>query len=261
MIRKLLSLFSILVITTSIFAQSTNYKLVFEDNFKGKKINDKNWSKIPRGGSDWNNYMSSNPSLYEVKNNSLTLFGRENKNIEPNDTAQYITGGVYTKGKRAIVYGKVEVRAKFSSAQGMWPAIWMLPEDKKWPLGGEIDIMEHLNFDNFVYQTIHTNYTYNLNQKENPVSHGVAPINRDGFNVYGVELLPDKIVFYVNDVETFTYPRVEQFLNEGQYPFGDSPFYLLIDMQIGGSWVGQPNPEQYPSSMVIDWVKMYELIK
>ena len=102
MIRKLLSLFSILVITTSIFAQSTNYKLVFEDNFKGKKINDKNWSKIPRGGSDWNNYMSSNPSLYEVKNNSLTLFGSENKNIEPNDTAQYITGGVYTKGKRAI---------------------------------------------------------------------------------------------------------------------------------------------------------------
>ena len=260
MTRKLLLLFSLIIISTSIFAQTPKYKLVFEDNFKGKKINDKNWSKIPRGGSDWNNYMSSNPSLYQVKNNTLTLYGRENKGIEPNDTAQYITGGVYTKGKRSIVYGKVEVRAKFSSAQGMWPAIWMLPEGEKWPFGGEIDIMEHLNFDKFVYQTIHTNYTYNLNQKENPVSHGVAPINPDDYNVYAVELLPEKIVFYVNNVETFAYPRVKEFEAEQQYPFGKEPFYLLIDMQIGGSWVGQPKPEQYTSWMDIDSVKMYELI-
>ena len=167
----------------------------------------------------------------------------------------------YTKGKQSIVYGKVEVSAKFKSAQGTWPAIWMLPEDKQWPYGGEIDIMEHLNYDKFVYQTIHTNYTYNLKQKENPISHGIAAIDQDEFNVYGVELLPEKIVFYVNGVETFTYPKVESLQGELQFPFGESPFYLLIDMQIGGSWVGQPNPEDYPSWMEVDWVKMYEVVE
>ena len=156
MTRQLLLLFSLIIISTSIFAQTPKYKLVFENNFKGKKINDKNWSKIPRGGSDWNNYMSSNPSLYQVKNNTLTLYGRENKGIEPNDTAQYITGGVYTKGKRSIVYGKVEVRAKFSSAQGRGHASWRLPEGEKWTLGGEIDIQERLNLDKSRFENPNT---------------------------------------------------------------------------------------------------------
>lgn len=261
MTKQLLSFLAFVLISVSIFGQAPKYKLVFQDDFKGKSLNEKNWSKIPRGTSDWDNYMSSDPSLYSVSNNALTLYGRENKNIAPNDTAKYITGGVFTEGKRSIVYGKVEVRARFSSAQGTWPAIWMLPEGRKWPNGGEIDIMEHLNYDNFVYQTIHTNYTYNLGHKENPRSHGTTKIDRDGFNVYGVEILPEKIVFYVNGAETFSYPKVAKFQAEQQYPFGEVPFYLLIDMQIGGSWVGKPNPADNPSWMEIDWVKMYELVK
>ena len=137
----------------------------------------------------------------------------------------------------------------------------MLPMDEKWTYGGEIDIMEHLNYDTFIYQTIHTNYTYNLGQKDDPKNHGVAQIDRGEFNVYGVEILPNKIAFYVNGKETFTYPRVASLQNELQFPFGEAPFYLLIDMQIGGGWVGQPNAEDYPSWMEVDWVKMYELVE
>ena len=54
---------------------------------------------------------------------------------------------------------------------------------------------------------------------------------------------------------------MEGLQDELQYPFGEAPFYLLIDMQIGGSWVGQPNPNDYPSWMEVDWVKMYELVE
>jgi hypothetical protein len=69
--------------------------------------------------------------------------------------------------------------------------------------------------------------------------------------------LPDSLVFSINDRRTFSYPRI-QTDKPGQYPFG-TPFYLLIDMQIEGQWVGKADPKDYPVEMWIDWVKMYEL--
>lgn len=110
--------------------------------------------------------MSYDDRLYEVKVGTLILHGVNNAGsykydlngdgkLEA-DTARFVTGGLYTKHKRTIEYGKVEVRAKLGQAQGAWPAIWMLPDrDIAWPNGGEIDIMEHLNFDPMAYQTVH----------------------------------------------------------------------------------------------------------
>ena len=132
------------------------YRLVWQDNFNGNTYDKNSWTKIPRGGSDWDRHMADTDSLYAVRDGKLILRGAVNTNLEA-DTARFVTGGLYTKHKRTIKYGKVEVRAKFGSAQGAWPAIWMLPDaDIKWPEGGEIDIMEHLNHDNIAYQTVHT---------------------------------------------------------------------------------------------------------
>lgn len=232
------------------------YRMVWKENFRGKSIDDSRWSKIPRGKSDWNRYMSGHESLYDVKRGKLILHGVENKGTAPEDTARFLTGGVFTKGKFAIKYGKVEVKAKLEGAQGAWPAIWMLPEKGKWPNAGEIDILERLNHDDFVYQTVHTHYTHTLNEKKNPPHTAKAKINPDGYNVYGVEILPDKIVFSVNGKVTHTYPKIDTD-KEGQFPFG-TPYYILIDMQIEGAWVGKANIEELPVKMMIDWVKVYE---
>lgn len=131
----------------------------------------------------------------------------------------------------------------------------MLNQHARWPKGGEIDIMEHLNYDNIVYQTIHTYYSYTLGIKD-PVSGGTNKINKDDYNIYALELHPDKLVFFVNDNHTFTYPRIETD-KEGQFPF-DNDFYLLIDMQLGGSWVGSVDPKELPVEMHIDWVRFYK---
>ena len=72
-----------------------------------------------------------------------------------------------------------------------------------------------------------------------------------------MEILPDSLVFSINGQRTFAYPRIETD-KEGQYPFG-TPYYLLIDMQIEGSWVGKANPEELPVEMMVDWVKIYKL--
>ena len=78
----------------------------------------------------------------------------------------------------AFQYGKIEIRAKLESAQGAWPAIWMLAEQKKYgdyPRNGEIDIMEHLNYDTIIYQTTHSYYTLELKQKKNQPFYTTVP--------------------------------------------------------------------------------------
>ncbi|MBP6175967.1 MAG: glycoside hydrolase family 16 protein [Fermentimonas sp.] len=230
------------------------WQLVWEEDFNGSDIDYSVWSKIPRGKSDWNNYMSDYDSLYEVANGNLILRGIVN-NVLPNDTAPFITGGVYTKDKIVFGEGRLEIRAKLNGAKGAWPAFWMLPEDAQWPHGGEIDIMERLDYDSIVYQTVHTNYTYNLNIK-NPPNGATAPINPEDYNTYAVEKRKDTLSFFVNNNLTFQYPRIETD-KVGQFPFNDQDFYLLIDMQLGGSWVGKVDPETLPVEMYIDRVRFY----
>ena len=235
---------------------SSGWALIWEENFNQKKSFDSQvWSKIPRGKSDWNNYMTDFDSCFDMRDGNMVLRGIINYS-QPNDTAPYLTGGIYTKGKKAFSNGRLEIRAKLNGARGEWPAIWMLPIDAPWPMGGEIDIMERLNHDTIAYQTIHTNYTHNLGIKDNPLSHSVGAINPDDYNVYSVEMYPDSIAFYINDTHTFTYPRIETD-KEGQFPF-DQPFYLLIDMQLGGSLVGAVVPKVLPVEMYVDWVRFYQ---
>lgn len=205
--------------------------------------------------------MTDFDSCYRIENGHLILSGIVNRS-QPDDTARYLTGGVYTKGKKEFSNGKIVIRAKLNSATGAWPAFWLLsdsPVHGNYPKSGEIDIMEHLNYDTIVYQTIHSHYTLHHGIKDNPVSATTVPIRKDDYNLYDVELSPDSVVFSVNDRRTLAYPRIRTD-KDGQYPF-DQPFYLLIDMQLGGSWVGAVNPEELPVEMQIDWVRFYERSK
>lgn len=255
-ICQLLSIAFAIICIACTTQPDNKWKLVWEDNFDQKDGFDTSvWSKIPRGRSDWSNYMSDFDSLYVVENSHLILRGINNT-TQKQDTAQFLTGGVYTFGKKEFNGGRFEIRARLESAQGAWPAFWLLPINNKWPTTGEIDIMEHLNFDDAVYQTIHTDYTFNLGIKD-PTPGSFTQIDKDGYNTYAVEIYPDSICFFVNDVKNITYPRLEGDI-EGQFPFNDQPFYLLLDMQLGGSWVGSVDPEQLPVAMYIDWVRYYQ---
>lgn len=238
-------------------AQSDGWTLVWEENFDTPgKIDPADWSKIPRGHSDWNNYMSDREELYDVRDGNLILRGIVNPDTESDDVP-YITGGIYTKDKKGFGQGKIEIRAKLGNARGAWPAFWLLPFDNsQWPSGGEIDIMERLNSDTIAYQTVHTHYTYDLGIEENPPHGSTGKINNQDYNIYSVELYPDSLVFAINGNHTFTYPRIETD-KEGQFPF-DRDFYLLLDMQLEGKWVGKADPADLPVEMLIDWVRFYK---
>ncbi len=235
-----------------------DWKLVWEDNFDTPELDFHKWTKIMPNNADWGNFMTADPRCYEFVDGTIQLKGIVNWNRTV-DSRPFLTGGIYTKGKFAFQYGKIEFRAKLENARGAWPAIWMLAEKEKYgkyPHNGEIDIMEHLNFDTIVYQTTHSHYTLGLGHKDNPPHSDTAPIDTAGFNVYGLSWYPDSLVFSVNGEDTFTYPRVEG-VDRSQWPY-DQPFYILIDQQLGGTWVGEIAPEDLPVNMIIDWVRVYQ---
>ena len=127
----------------------SNWKLVWQDDFNAKGIDYTVWSHTDRGNADWANTQSKDPRCYEMRGGCLVLKGIVNDDLEA-DTAHYLTGGIWTKGKHAFDCGRIEVRARLQGAKGAWPAIWLLPfdtENNHWPNGGEIDIMERLNHD------------------------------------------------------------------------------------------------------------------
>lgn len=233
------------------------WKLVYEEDFNSGKLDSTVWKRTERNGADWGNTQSSDPRCLTFRDGCLVLRGIVNDDLQA-DTAHFLTGGVVTQGLKALPSpGRYEVRARLHKAQGAWPAIWLLPFDGGWPNGGEIDIMERLNGDSIAYQTIHSGYTYTMGRND-PPHGGQGVIDPDGFNVYGVDILPDSIVCHINGVKTLCYPRVPEEEANGQYPFL-RPQYMLIDMQLGGSWVGKVNPEDLPVDMEIDWVRVYEL--
>ena len=238
--------------------QQAGWELLWNDEFSGKRLDSTKWTLCERGTPDWKNTMSDDPRLLLIEDGILHLRGIVNDALD-SDPAPYLTAGVTSKGKFSFKYGKVQIRARFISAQGAWPALWMLGDEKGWPANGEIDLMEHLNFDHIVYQTVHSEYTVSIDKTNTPKNFITARIKRDDWNTYGCEWDPDTIVFTVNDKRTHTYPRFTE-KGEKQWPF-NQPFYLILSMQIGGKWVnnsGPTNPMHYPADLQVDWVRIYK---
>ncbi len=236
---------------------AAGWELAWSDEFEADKLDAAKWERCKRGTPDWKNTMSDDVRLLEIEDGVLRLWGIVNDKKD-RDPAPFLTAGVTSKGKYAFRYGKVQIRARLKSAQGAWPALWMLGAERGWPANGEIDLMERLNFDRKIYQTVHSNYTLKIDKTNTPRKGGTAPINRDDWNTYGCEWDADQIVYTVNGQPTHTYPRVPE-KGEEQWPF-NQPFYFILSMQIGGKWVngsGPSNPDHYPAGMEVDWVRVY----
>lgn len=177
----------------------------------------------------------------------------------PKDDSEYLTGGIWTKEKKPFVPPcRVEVRAKLNAATGAWPAIWMMPfdESQPWPTCGEIDIMERLNHDRFVYHTFHSDYIDTYGNKSYPTYSATSNFNSNQFNTFAVEILEREVRILLNGNQAIRYWKEPTYESLGQYPYFTSQ-YLIVDMQLGGSWVGNVGASELPVEMEVDWVKYY----
>ena len=234
------------------------WHLEWSDDFDGTELDETVWSKTDSGTPDWQKAQSKDERCFELSDGTLKLKGIRNDDTSE-DPREYLCGGIWSMNKKAFGPGSIQVKARLGKgAPGAWPAIWLMPSDtcQAWPYGGEIDIMERLNADSIAYQTVHSHYTYNLKIGDNPPQGSSGPIDPADFNVYALEMYPDSLVFFINDKRIFCYPRIETD-KEGQFPF-DQPYYLKIDMQLGGSWVGPVHMEDLPVEMEVDWVRFYQ---
>lgn len=238
------------------------WQLVWSDEFDYTGLpNPEKWG-YDVGGSGWGNgelqhYTEKRLKNARVENGVLTIEALK----EDFEGMKYTSARLVSKNKGDWLYGKIEVRAKLPAGRGTWPAIWMLPTDWKyggWPASGEIDIMEHVGYDQgVVHGTVHTKaYHHSINtQKGASIRINDAT---SAFHVYTVEWTQNYVKAFVDGKEYFT------FNNEGSgfaaWPF-DQRFHLLLNIAVGGSWGGSKGIDDtiFPQKMDIDYVRVYQL--
>ena len=251
--------------SSSIAVRNHLYELSWHDEFNAKVLNDSIWSKMQRDpNARCICNLTSDERMYKLDKGVLRLYAMYNDGLLPNDTARFLTGGITSEGKKTFTYGKIEARVRIHGAIGTWPAIWTMPDDRKeWknknPNYAEIDLLEYVDRNDFVYQTAHNAYTLaSMKNWRNPPQQNLSPINVDKYNTYSVEILPDMLIFGVNGKETFRYPRIESI--KDQYHYGIES-HIMLDMQIypPKSWSSGVKPETFPAYMDIDWIRVYKL--
>jgi beta-glucanase (GH16 family) len=175
--------------------------------------------------------------------------------------AEYTAASLTTQGLGEWRCGRVEVRAKLPQGRGVWPAIWMLGANRSqvgWPRCGEIDIMEYVGFNpHVIHANIHTGkYNHVRGTGKGNQIRVEAPYDR--FHIYAVEWHPDRLDFFVDEKKYFTYSR-EPDAGEDAWPF-DQPFYLILNLAIGGAWGGQQGIDEkiFPQRFEIDYVRVFQ---
>lgn len=243
--------------TTASRKNEPKWKLVFSDKFNSKGgFDERKWVYSSRGNPAWARYLTASSDYVYQKSGKLLL--KMDKANLPGDSLPYHSAGIQSSGKFSLLYGKVEVRAKFKKGKGSWPAIWMMPEGSGayggWPNSGEIDIMEHVNNEPHVHQTIHNAAV--TNAKGASTATHQATYNADEFNTYGIIWNADAIQFYVNGLLQYTYAKPAHASFKG-WPF-DKPFYLILNQAGGAGWPGALEEQDLPFEMQVDWVKVYQ---
>ena len=246
---------------------SSAWNLVWSDEFNGSNGSAPDPSKwvLETGGGGWGNqeleYYTTRPQNAIQRDGNLVIAALKEKFTGPDGvTRDYTSARLKTQGKFGQTYGRFEARIKIPRGQGIWPAFWMLGEDIDkvgWPTCGEIDIMENIGKEpSIVHGTIHGPGYSGDRGIGDAFSLPDDPRFADDFHVYAVEWEPEAIRFYVDDHLYAT--RIPADLPKGTKWVYDHPFFLLLNVAVGGSWPGNPDATStYPQTMRVDYVRVY----
>lgn len=252
---------------------SQGYKLVWADNFNISGNPDpENWNYETGFVRNLEEqiYTKRKKNIRVKKGNLEIIALREkfrNRNYDPNiknyrintPNSDYTSASINTKDKFEFRYGRVEIRAKVPKGQGLWPAIWMLGanfDEIDYPKAGEIDIMEHVGKEpENIHATVH--YSANTGIQSDGGTQIIPDLSED-YHVYSVSWSPEKIEFLV-DNSVFHSFNIEEAGKENN-PFR-KPFYLIINLALGGNWAGKLDPEIFPQKFLIDYVRVYKKVE
>lgn len=241
-------------------AQEKKWKLVWSDEFNYTGLPDSTKWTAEVGGHGWGNnelqyYTAGRTENARVAKGVLTIEARK----EDWKAKKYTSARLVTKNKGDWQYGKVEVRAKLPKGLGTWPAIWMLASVPKlrWPDDGEIDIMEHVGYNQgMVYGTIHCKKYNHVIHTQKSDSVYLKDLS-EKFHVYSVEWNKEVLKIGVDGKIFFTFD------NDGTgyeaWPF-DNKMFLILNIAVGGNWGGSRGVAEniWPQKMEVDYVRVFE---
>ena len=238
-------------------------KLVLQDEFSVDGAPDSAlWNydtgKGP-GGDGWGNnelqYYTDRPENIKVENGMLKITAIQELYMGSGYTSARIT----TKGKFEQKYGRFEARMKLPSGKGLWPAFWMLGSNidiNSWPQCGEIDIMENRGSQPLtVSGALHGPGYSGGTAITKSYSFTNSRVDTD-FHIYGVEWGPNYVNFYIDSV---LYNQITPEDANGEWVFNSNPFYMLLNLAVGGNFDGSPNSNTvFPQEMLVDYVRVYQ---
>ncbi|MDE3212572.1 MAG: family 16 glycosylhydrolase [Bacteroidota bacterium] len=235
------------------------YNLVWDEEFNEGSLDQNSWN-FETGGNGWGNnelenYTNNTKNCFITQRNYLVIEARY-ENLGNN---HYTSARIQTLGKREFQYGRVDIRAKLPSGQGLWPALWMLGSNinaTPWPACGEIDMMEVLGqHPATTYGTLHWGQvgTGGL-QKGSSYTLPTSDFSQQ-FHVFSTIWTADSIQWRVDDTPYFTALRTDI---TGNNPF-DQPFFFIFNVAVGGNWPGAPDgTTTFPQRMIVDYIRVFQ---
>ncbi len=244
------------------------WTLVWSDEFNGpngSRVDASKWT-METGGGGWGNnelqyYTNSSDNAYQENGSLIIKVIKETYTGPDGVTRNYTSARLKTQGKFEQAYGRFEARLKVPFGQGIWPAFWMLGNNINqvgWPQCGEIDIMENIGREpSTVHGTVHGPGYSGASGIGAPYTLPDGERFADAFHVFAVEWEPREIRWYVDGNLYYT-------LKPDKLPAGaawvfDHPFFLLLNVAVGGNWPGSPDEStSFPQVMMVDYVRVYQ---
>jgi len=235
------------------------WTLTWHDEFdgpSGASPNADNWV-FETGGNGWGNseleYYTARTDNAALDGNGYLVITAKKESYMGSD---YTSARMKTAGKFDQKYGRFDARIKIPRGQGLWPAFWLLGNNidtVSWPACGELDIMENIGKEpSIVHGTIHgTNYS-NGTSFTLPNGAKVA----DDYHVFSMQWEAAAIRFYVDG--TLYGTHVTSDLPSNAPWVYDHPFFILLNVAVGGTWPGSPDGTTvFPQQMSVDYVRVY----
>ena len=252
------------------FSSSALAGLVWSDEFDGSPggaPDPARWS-FELGNDGWGNkelenYTDSRENARLVADpDALDGHALEIRAVR-NKSGGYTSARLSSLGHFSVLHGRIEARIWVPDGKGLWPAFWMLGTGISrvgWPACGEIDIME-ISGDTpgRLHGTIHGPGFFG--------DHGITHLRdlpkgtvfSSGYHIYAVEWSHESITWLVDGVPYAT-SRASDLPPAGRWVFDRDPFFLMLNLAVGGSWPGNPTDQvSFPKVMRVDFVRVYSL--
>lgn len=164
---------------------------------------------------------------------------------------------ITTRGLFAMRYGTVSARIRVAGQPGVVSTFWALGSNLAsvpWPHAGELDPLEVRGVQpRVLVQALHL-----------PCAHPLCPIVWEratptslaaAFHTFTIQRAPGVVTYLVDGRQTASLTAAD--VPHGAWVF-DKPFFLILNLIVGG-WGGNPTAAtHWPVQMLVDWVRVWE---